>query len=173
MLKRVAKSTLDTSYGVFDEYLYMDGEKQAIALVVGDIKNRDHVPCRVHSHCISGHIFNGVECDCAEQMTFAQKYIQNKQCGVIIWLEQEGRGNGHLAKLLSNPFKEKGLSQSEAYLKAGYPPDAREYSYAKIILDDLRVKSINLITDSNEKLKRVRGSGIDVYKKLQTQEPNA
>ena len=162
MLKRVAKSKLNTVYGVFDEYLYMDGDHEAIALVVGSVKNGSCILCRIHSHCISGHVFHGIECDCEQQMIFSQEIIQKNRRGVIIWLDQEGRGNGHLAKLRSNPYKEAGLTQSEAYVRAGYPADSREYSYAKYILDDLGIRSIELISDSQEKLNRIKEIGIKV-----------
>ena len=94
MIIRLAEGTLRTRFGTFTEILYYDGQKETIALVMGDVAHRENVLCRVHSQCISGHIFNSIQCDCREQMGMAQLLIQEAGSGVIIWLDQEGRNKG-------------------------------------------------------------------------------
>ncbi len=88
MIIRLAEGTLQTRFGAFTQILYYDGQKEIIALVMGDIAHKENVLCRVHSHCISAHIFNSIECDCREQMEMAQRLIQEAGSGVIIWLDQ-------------------------------------------------------------------------------------
>ncbi len=92
MIVRLADRQLKTKFGVFHEYLYYDGQKESIALAMGDVKNQSTVLCRVHSACMAAHVFNSVECDCREQMEIAQSLIEQEGRGVIIWLDQEGRG---------------------------------------------------------------------------------
>ncbi len=160
MIIRLAEGTLQTRFGSFNQILYYDGQKEIIALVMGDIAHKENVLCRVHSHCISAHLFNSIECDCREQMAKAQRLIQEAGSGVIIWLDQEGKNNGHLALLQSRKLKADGLSQAEAYVKLGYAADARSYIRAAEILRELMVQSITLMTNNPEKVSQLRQDGL-------------
>lgn len=162
MIKRLAERTLETKYGAFTEVLYYDGQRESIALVMGNVGGGEDVLCRLHSACIGGHVFNSIECDCAGEMAAAQQVIQTEGRGLIIYLDQEGKGNGHLALMLSIPFKNGGHSQSEAYVLAGYPADARSYRPAAAILKDLGVSSVRLLTENASKAHEMRILGIDV-----------
>jgi GTP cyclohydrolase II len=129
---------------------------------MGDIEDQENVLCRVHSACIGGHVFNSIECGCAAEMAAAQKIIAEAGKGLIIYLDQEGKGNGHLALVASIPFKKGGLGQSEAYQKAGFAADARDYRPAAEILTDLKVKSLVLLTDNPKKADDLRRFAIEV-----------
>ena len=161
MIKRLAQRSLETKFGTFTEILYYDGQKESIALVKGDVAGKKDVLCRVHSHCIGAHVFNSVECTCREEMAEAQAMIEQAGQGIIIWLDQEGKGNGHLALIESIPFK-KEFGQAEAYIKAGYSKDARSYGAAAGILRDLGVVTIRLISKSEDKADELRRSSVDV-----------
>jgi GTP cyclohydrolase II len=156
MIIRLAEGPLQTKFGTFSQILYYDGQKETIALVMGDVAHKENVLCRVHSHCISAHVFNSVECDCREQMEMAQRMIQEAGSGLIIWLDQEGKNNGHMALLLSRQLKEKGVSQADAYKQLGYSEDARSYVRAGEILRELGVRSIRLMTNNPEKVSQLR-----------------
>lgn len=162
MVIRLAEGNLQTRFGAFNQVLYYDGQKESIALVMGDVSQQENVLCRVHSHCIAGHLFNSVECDCREQMEQAQRLIQQAGCGVIIWLDQEGKNNGHLALLQSRRLKDAGLSQADAYVKLGYSADARTYRPAAEILKELGVRSITLMTNNADKVSQLRGDGLSI-----------
>lgn len=162
MIFRLTERELQTKYGTFREILYYDGQKESIALVMGDVENADEIICRVHSACVSGHVFNSVECECQAEMEAAQSAIQKAGKGVIIYLEQEGKGNGHLALMASIPYKKAGMKQSEAYKKAGFEKDARNFRPAAEILRDLKVKSIILLTDNEKKADDLRQYSINV-----------
>lgn len=162
MVVKLTEGPLETRFGTFTEVLYYDGKKENIALVMGEVGDGEDVLCRVHSSCISAHILNSVECDCREQMEMAQMIIQKAGRGVIIWLDQEGRANGHLALLASAELRAKGLTQSEAYIKLGYEIDDRRYGTAAAMLDDLGVKSVTLITNSPQKIEGLTHAGINV-----------
>jgi len=162
MIKRIAERELNTRFGLFTEVLYYDGQAESIALVMGDVAGGSDVLCRIHSACISGHVFNSVECTCAEEMAAAQSAIQLNGKGVIIYLDQEGKGNGHLALIESIPFKKAGMSQADAYVKAGYRSDARSYRPAAAILEELNIISVNLLTSNPAKAEELRRDGIAI-----------
>lgn len=150
MIKRLAVRNLETRFGTFEEVLYYDGQRESIALVMGEVAGEENVLCRIHSACIGGHVFNSVECECAAEMAAAQKAIQENGSGVIIYLEQEGKGNGHLALIESMRYKQE-FGQAEAYVRAGFSADAREYRPAAEILIELGVCSVVLLTSNPEK----------------------
>jgi GTP cyclohydrolase II len=162
MIFRLTGRDLNTKYGTFREILYYDGQKESIALVMGNVENEADVICRVHSACISGHVFNSIECECQKEMEAAQSAIQTAGKGVIIYLEQEGKGNGHLALMASIPHKKAGLKQSEAYEKVGFEADARSFRPAAEILADLKVESVVLLTDNAKKADDLRKWSINV-----------
>ncbi|MBX7173248.1 MAG: hypothetical protein K1X72_19925 [Pyrinomonadaceae bacterium] len=162
MIFKLAERDLQTKYGTFREILYYDGQKESIALVMGEVEKNENVICRIHSACVSGHVFNSVECECQAEMEAAQSEIQKAGNGVIVYLEQEGKGNGHLALMASIPYKKAGMKQSEAYEKAGFEKDARSFRPAAEILRDLQVKSVILLTNNAEKAEDLRKFGIVV-----------
>gem|GEM_PF-550627 len=162
MIIRLAEAPLHTRFGTFLEILYYDGQQESIAIVMGDVRQHDNVLCRLHSHCVSAHLFNSIDCDCREQMELAQAMIEQQGTGVIIWLDQEGRGNGHLALLRSRALQAQGLSQTEAYVQLGYAADARQYTSAAAILQDLGVKSVVLMTNSPRKTGSLQAAGITI-----------
>ena len=162
MIIRLAEGRLHTKFGTFLEILYYDGQQEIIAIVMGNVQHGEEVLCRLHSHCLAAHVFNSIECDCREQMEIAQALIEQRGVGVIIWLDQEGRGNGHLALMRSRALQEQGLSQTEAYVKLGYEADARRYTRAAEIVHDLGIKSVRLLTNSPQKIAGLQAAGINI-----------
>lgn len=161
MMIRLAERELNTKYGIFTEILFYDGQKESIAIVMGDVVGAEDVLCRVHSHCIGAHVFNSVECTCREEMAAAQSMIESEGRGIIIWLDQEGKGNGHLALMQSITFK-KEVGQAEAYVRAGYKADARSYAPVAGILNDFGVRSIVLLSNSPGKAEDLRRDSVAV-----------
>ena len=162
MIQRLAEIDLKTKYGGFHEILFNDGKQDSFALIMGDISEGDNVLCRVHSSCIFAHHFNSIECDCREQMEISQQLIQREGKGLVIWLEQEGKGNGHYALLKSTEFKKQGMSQPESYVAAGFKKDARDFKVAADILKELKVKSIRMLTNNPKKVATLTEQGINV-----------
>lgn len=162
MIIRLGERELKTKFGIYKEVLYYDGQKESIALVMGEVAGGADVFCRVHSHCIGAHVFNSIECDCREQMEAAQAMIEKEGRGVIIWLDQEGKGNGHLALMQSIPFKKAGDPQAVAYVKAGFKADDRSYRAAADILNDLKINSIILLANGADKADDLRKESIVV-----------
>lgn len=167
MIVQLAEGTLKTKYGEYREYLFYDGQKESIALVMGEVADMEDVLCRVHSSCLFAHAFNSIECDCREQMASAQRQIQEAGQGIIIWLEQEGKGNGHFALLNSLAHKRQGRPQAEAYEAVGFERDARNFRPAAKILERLQVNSVRMLTNNSHKVNTLTRHGIRV---LGTQE---
>jgi GTP cyclohydrolase II len=162
MLSQLAECELETRFGTFRKILFYDGQKESVALVMGQVKGKENILVRIHSSCISAHAFNSIECDCREQMATSQELIQKKKEGVIIWLEQEGKGNGHLALMKSIPFKKRGMKQAEAYEAAGFSSDARDFRPAVSIIKQLGVISVVLLTDNKRKEETLSQHGVRV-----------
>lgn len=162
MIVKLAEGSIKTKYGEFKETLYYDGQKESHALVMGDVDGEEDVLCRVHSLCIFGHHFNSIECDCREQMEISQQLIQKAGKGIVVWLNQEGKGNGHYALMKSAEFKNKGVRQAEAYEAVGFKKDARDFTVAAEILNDLNVKSIRMLTNNPKKVNTLTEHGIEV-----------
>lgn len=162
MLVLLEHGKLKTLYGLFDEWLFYDGLNEVIALTCGHLQDKNNIPCRVHSSCISAHSFNSIECDCREQMISSQKYIQDSGIGIIILLNQEGRGYGHWAKMKSCKLKEEGMSQSEAYYHLGLGEDSRNYMNAARVTTYLEVQSIILLSGNIKKAEQLRLHGVTI-----------
>jgi len=162
MIKLIAEGTLRTKFGEFTEYLFYDGQKESIALVKGDIRGASDVLCRIHSHCLTAHVFNSIECDCREQMELAQKKIEEEGRGLIVWLDQVGKDNGHMAELLSANLKAEGVPQTEAYQRLGYIKDARSFARAAEIIRSFDIASVKLMTNSPQKIKGLTDGGVKV-----------
>ncbi|OXM53714.1 GTP cyclohydrolase [Amycolatopsis thailandensis] len=166
----LAQDSITTRHGVFLESLFYNGLCQSVALTVGEICGAKDVLCRVHSSCLSAHALGSISCDCSAQMDHAQARLIKARRGIIIWLEQEGRGNGHLAKMLAEPNKRLGLSQSAAYEAVGFRADARDYSDAVSILTHFKVASIVLLTNNPLKRRFLEESGVVVSRTIETPE---
>lgn len=162
MIVRLAEGKLKTKFGEYHEILFYDGQKESIALILGEVADGENVLCRVHSSCIAGHNFNSIECDCKEQMDISQEIIYKEGRGVIIWLDQEGKGNGHFALLNSKKYKEQGVPQAEAYEAVGFKKDARDYTKVAELLKEIGVKSIIMLTNQPNKTETLTQHGINV-----------
>lgn len=162
MIVKLTEGNLKTRYGEFQEVLYYDGQKESIALIMGSIEGEEDVLCRVHSSCIFGHYFNSIECDCQQEMNVSQQLIQEAGKGIIILMDQEGKGNGHFALLNSVHFKRQGIKQAEAYEAAGFKRDNRDFSAAGKILKDRGVKSVRMLTNNPQKVQTLEKQGVEV-----------
>jgi GTP cyclohydrolase II len=158
----LARDRILTRHGTFQESLFYNGVSQSVALTVGDLTGAQDVLCRIHSSCLSAHGLGSISCDCALQMEHAQTEVSKAGRGIIIWLEQEGRSNGHLAKMLAEPAKRRGLPQGTAYEAVGFRADARDYAEAVEILKFFRIESVVLLTNNALKRGYLEGAGMIV-----------
>ena len=148
----------------FHMYVYGDkttGEEHIV--IAKNLGNRKNVPVRVHSSCVTAETFHASNCDCHEQLEKALEIIDKEDFGLVIWLHQEGRGNGLAAKTQQlRIMLAEGTDTVSAFEKAGYPRDQRDYSVAADILKDLGITSIRLITNNPDKVGQLSELGIKV-----------
>lgn len=168
MMNRLVESQLPTKWGLFTIIAYEGGVEGMphLALISGKLKkNAEGVLLRVHSECMTGDLFGSARCDCGEQLESAIALIQ-AQGGVLIYLRQEGRGIGLVNKLKAYNLQEKGLNTADANLHLGFEIDNRDYEIALDILSDLKIKSVNLLTNNPQKIEAFDGSNIQLLSRV-------
>ena len=164
LVRRVAGAALPTDHGDFRVTAYesvIDGETH-VALVKGDIADGENVLVRVHSRCLTGDVFHSARCDCGLQLEAAMARIANEGRGVLLYLNQEGRGIGLANKIRAYELQDQGLDTVEANERLGFKPDQRDYGIGVQILKDLGVRSMRLLSNNPRKLVGIEGYQLSV-----------
>ncbi len=151
---------MPTEYGHFRliPFRQKSNRMEHVALIKGEWKEGEPVLVRVHSSCITGDVFGSERCDCGEQLHKAMQMVENEGKGVVLYLNQEGRGIGLMAKIAAYKLQEQGYDTVDANVHLGYDPDERDYGVGAQILNMLGVQKMRLIT--NNPVKRV---GLEAY----------
>jgi 3,4-dihydroxy 2-butanone 4-phosphate synthase / GTP cyclohydrolase II len=168
LVERTTTVRLPTSYGEFSAVAFREllTGKHHIALVKGHVDGADDVLVRVHSECLTGDVFHSLRCDCGEQLDQALARIGAEECGVLLYMTQEGRGIGLLNKLKAYELQENGLDTVEANLELGFPPDLREYGIGSQILADLGLTTIRILTNNPRKITGIEAFGLKVVEQV-------
>jgi len=164
LVNRVAEATLPTPYGEFRVIGYSNlvDDREHIALVCGEVAGLDDVLVRVHSKCLTGDVFHSGRCDCGGQLQAAMCRIAEEGRGVIVYLDQEGRGIGLLNKLRAYELQDRGHDTVEANEMLGFPADLRNYGIGAQILLDLGLEKIRAMTNNPKKLTGLEGFGLQI-----------
>ena len=173
LVRRVASAQLPTAQGEFSAVAFesiLDGETH-VALVKGEVGDGRDILVRVHSRCLTGDVFHSLRCDCGPQLDAAMRRIENEGRGVILYLNQEGRGIGLANKLRAYELQEQGLDTVEANERLGFKPDQRDYGIGVQILKDLGVRSMRLLSNNPRKLVGLEGYGLSVVEWLPLEIP--
>lgn len=164
-----AETRLATEYGefIFKVYVNKHDGKEHIALVKGTIDPAKPVLVRVHSECMTGDVFGSLHCDCGEQLHAALRAIEQEGTGVLLYMRQEGRGIGLVAKIQAYRLQqERGLDTVDANIHLGFKPDAREYGIGAQILYDLGVRKMRLLTNNPKKRVGLASFGLEIVERV-------
>ena len=162
---------MPTDYGDFELHAYkqVSNGMDHLALVKGEWKEDEPVLVRVHSSCVTGDIFGSCRCDCGEQLHRAMQTIEKEGKGVIVYMNQEGRGIGLLNKLKAYKLQENGRDTVEANIELGFQMDERDYGVGAQILRDLGVTKMKLMSNNPKKRKGLIGYGLEIVENIALQ----
>jgi 3,4-dihydroxy 2-butanone 4-phosphate synthase/GTP cyclohydrolase II len=169
LIERKIDVKMPTMDGNFDMFLYEEtnSEKQHLALKKGEWEESEPVLVRVHSSCMTGDIFGSCRCDCGPQLQRSMQMIEEAGKGVIVYMNQEGRGIGLFNKLKAYKLQEEGYDTLEANLKLGFKGDERDYGIGAQIIRDLGVKKMRLMSNNPKKRTGLIGYGIEIMENVQ------
>ncbi len=168
IVSRQAEVDMPTHYGQFRliDYKVETNGQEHLALIKGTWTKDEPVLVRMHSSCMTGDIFGSCRCDCGEQLHGAMQTIEKEGKGVIVYLNQEGRGIGLLNKLKAYQLQEKGRDTVEANLELGFKADERDYGVGAQILRDLGITKIKLMTNNPKKRAGLIGYGLEIVENI-------
>ena len=168
LVELVENVKLPTEFGEFDLHAYRDvtNEMLHLALVKGEWEKDEAVLVRVHSSCMTGDIFGSYRCDCGPQLHQAMKMVDEAGKGIVLYMNQEGRGIGLLNKLKAYHLQEEGLDTVDANLRLGFKPDERNYGVGAQIIREIGARKIKLITNNPTKKVGLSAFGIEITETL-------
>ncbi len=175
LIEFAVETTLPTRMGEFRIRAYEDLMEDLVhvALVMGEPEGKEDALVRIHSACLTGDAFHSLRCDCGDQLDAALQRIADEGEGILVYMQQEGRGIGLLDKIRAYHLQDNGLDTVEANQKLGFPPDLRDYGMGALILKDLGLERIRLLTNNLTKVVGLQGFGLEVSERLPLEiEPN-
>jgi len=176
LIHKVAEARLPTRYGEFVAHAYESDVDPSpyTAFTMGDIADGKDVLVRIHSSCVTGDLLGSLKCDCGDQLHLALEKIAEAGRGVLLYIEQEGRGIGIANKIRAYALQDKGADTVEANVQLGFKPDLRDYGIGAQVLVDLGLKRLLYMTNNPAKLAGLEGYDLEIVDRIPlVSEPNA
>jgi 3,4-dihydroxy 2-butanone 4-phosphate synthase/GTP cyclohydrolase II len=167
-VKKAAETVLPTPYGEFKAVAFVNDidDYEHLALIKGDIDPEEPTLVRVHSQCLTGDVFGSYRCDCGPQLEEAMEMVQKEGLGVILYMQQEGRGIGLCNKVKAYALQDQGRDTVEANEELGFEADLRDYGVGAQILASLGVKRMKLMTNNPRKIIGLEGYGLEMVERV-------
>ena len=168
IIDKGSRVKMPTEYGDFDliPFRQKSNNLEHVALVKGKWELNEPILVRIHSSCVTGDIFHSQRCDCGTQLQKAMEMIENEGKGVLVYLNQEGRGIGLFNKIHAYKLQEDGFDTVEANVELGFEPDERDYGVGASILHELGVSKMRLISNNPVKRKGLEGYGLEIVENI-------
>ena len=175
LVKCAVETRLPTPFGEFRLKAYENeiDDLTHLAILMGEPEGKDDVLVRVHSACLTGDALHSLRCDCGAQLEAAMKAVAEEGEGVIVYMQQEGRGIGLLNKMKAYHLQDEGLDTVEANQRLGLAPDLRDYGIGAQILKELGLRRIRFMTNNLTKVVGLQGFGLEIVERVPIEiEPN-
>ena len=168
LIEEIVRVDMPTRHGHFKLIAFQEknSSNEHLALIKGSWKQDQPVMVRVHSSCFTGDILNSMRCDCGEQLHKAMEMVEEEGTGVILYMNQEGRGIGLVNKLKAYRLQEEGMDTVEANLHLGFQTDQRDYGVGAQILRHLGVTKLRLLTNNPKKRVGLVGYGLEIVENI-------
>jgi 3,4-dihydroxy 2-butanone 4-phosphate synthase/GTP cyclohydrolase II len=173
LIRKVISVEMPTKHGQFELIAYQqkDNDQEHLVLKKGTWNENEPVLVRVHSSCITGDIFHSMRCDCGDQLEKAMEMIEHEGKGVVVYINQEGRGIGLMNKLKAYKLQEQGFDTVDANVKLGFKPDERDYGVGAQIIRDLGIHKMRLMTNNPTKRAGLIGYGLEIVENVPIKAP--
>jgi len=164
----VAIADMPSRFGQYQIVAFWNNrdDKEHVAMVHGDVMGRENVPVRVHSECLTGDALGSLRCDCRDQLEAALVDLGERECGVLMYLRQEGRGIGLLNKIRAYSLQDMGMDTVEANLALGFRDEERDFAVAAHMIHSLDIRSVRLMTNNPYKIKELDRYGVAIAGRL-------
>lgn len=175
LVKCAVETRLPTPFGEFRLKAYENeiDDLTHLAIIMGEPEGKDDVLVRVHSACLTGDALHSLRCDCGSQLEAAMRAVAREGEGVIVYMQQEGRGIGLLNKMKAYHLQDEGLDTVEANQRLGLAPDLRDYGIGAQILKELGLRRIRFMTNNLTKVVGLQGFGLEIVERVPIEiEPN-
>jgi len=168
LIEKVAVAKMPTRYGTFAAHAYTSAvdNNEYLALVMGEITPEDAILTRIHSSCVTGDLLGSLRCDCGDQLQLALQKISEEGRGVLLYIEQEGRGIGLVNKMRAYALQDEGVDTLDANVLLGFKPDSRDYGIGAQILVDLGLRKLRLMTNNPGKRDGLEGFELQVTERV-------
>jgi GTP cyclohydrolase II len=172
-LRIVAVANFPSRYGTFRVVAFENNKdgKDHIMVIKGDVVGAENVLTRVHSSCVTGDVLGSLRCDCGDQLKKALQMIEEEGQGVLLYMQQEGRGIGLTNKIKAYMYQDQGVDTYNANILLGFPPDSRQYEIAAAMLRKFNISTIRLLTNNPQKIHDLEEFGLKIKTRIPIEIP--